>query len=348
LNKAKKAFIAMSGGVDSSVAAALMIEKGFDCSGLTLALYGKSGTAGKDAAAAAAKLGIPHHVLNLTETFQDRVIKTFIETYEKGATPNPCVACNRYVKFAFPLFNNDFDVYATGHYAQVEKSGSRRLLKKAVDLNKDQSYVLFSLDQKTLASTCFPLGVLTKSEVRKLAEERNLDNAHKKESQDICFVPDGDYAAFIEGFTGKHYPHGDILDLDGNIIGAHKGLIRYTIGQRRGLGAALNKPVYVCAKDPIANTVTLGPESALLSKVLVINDINLIACESIEKPLKVKVKTRYLQTEHPATAIQTGPDEIRIEFDEEQRAITPGQAAVMYDGDIVVGGGLIQETDKLF
>ena len=352
-----KALVAMSGGVDSSVAAALMLEKGYECIGVTLKLCENTepgccsltdaSAFAADANQVAHELGMPHHVLNFTDVFREKVISRFIETYENGATPNPCIDCNRYIKFNLLLLRAqalEFDLMATGHYAQTEKSGGRYLLKKAVDRKKDQSYVLFGLDQETLARTVFPLGGLLKSEVREIAGARGFVNAEKQDSQDICFVPDGDYGAFMEQYTGKRYPQGDILDPDGKVIGRHKGIVRYTLGQRRGLGVAVNQPVYVSAKDTVRNTITLGPESALYSKTLIADRINLIACESIEKPMKVKVKTRYLQQEYPAWATQTGPDEIRIVFDESQRALTPGQAAVLYDGDIVVGGGTIRCT----
>ena len=342
----------MSGGVDSSVAASLLIEKGLRCKGVTLKLFDNANSMadGKasgldDARQTADKLGIAHSVLDYTETFREKVILSFIESYEHGLTPNPCVACNRNIKFGrllSEICHLDCGALATGHYAQVEKSGSRWLLKKAIDQKKDQSYVLFSLDQEALARVCFPLGVLTKSEVREIAVSRNLTNAGKAESQDICFVPDGDYGAFMEAFTGKRYPHGNILNQEGTVIGSHRGIVRYTLGQRRGLGVAINRPLYVCAKDAQHNTVTLGPENSLYSKTLNAYRINLIACENMEKPLRVKVKTRYLQTEKPAWAVQTGDDEIRVDFDEAQRALTPGQAAVFYDGDIVIGGGIIK------
>jgi len=340
-----KALVAMSGGVDSSVAAALMLEKGYQCIGVTLRLHDCDETGADDARQTAEKLGIPHYVLDFTGDFGREVIRPFIESYEQGLTPNPCVTCNRHIKFG-RLFSRagelGCELLATGHYAQTEKSGSRCLLKKAADPKKDQSYVLYTLDQEKLARICFPLGSLTKSEVREFAEGRGFVNAHREESQDICFVPDGDYGAFMEARTGKHYPPGDILDMSGKVIGRHRGLVRYTLGQRRGLGVAANQPVYVSAKDTARNTVTLGPESSLYSKTLRAGSINLIACETMEKPMRVKVKTRYLQTEKPAWAVQTGPDEIRVEFDEGQRAVTPGQSAVLYDGDIVVGGGIIR------
>ena len=333
----------MSGGIDSSVAAALLLEKGCHCVGVTLKLC--TGGGADDARLVAEELGIPHFTLDFTETFREKVINPFVESYEQGLTPNPCVDCNRYVKFG-RLFSElkqfDCPVLATGHYAQVEKSGSRWLLKKAADPKKDQSYVLFCLNQETLSGVYFPLGGLTKNEVREIAMSRNLVNAKKEESQDICFVPDGDYGNFIESYTGKRYPEGDILNIEGKVIGIHRGIIRYTLGQRRGLGVALNEPIYVNAKDIKYNTVTLGPESSLYSKTLKADRINLVACENLEKPMKVMVKTRYLQTERPAWAVQTGADEIRLDFDEAQRALTPGQAAVFYDGDIVVGGGIIK------
>ena len=347
----EKAIIAMSGGVDSSVAAALMLEQGFHCVGITLKLYkGESRCCSladvNDARNVAFNLGIDHYVLNFTEEFDSQVIRHFVETYEQGATPNPCIECNRHIKFNLLLLRArqlDFDFLVTGHYARVsqDSSSGRFLLQKALDENKDQSYVLYCLTQQQLERARFPLGGLSKNEVRKIAEDRKFVNAAKGESQDICFVPDGDYGKFIEEYTGKTYPHGDIIDLEGKIIGRHRGIIRYTIGQRRGLGVAANVPVYVASKSIADNTVTLGTDDALFSKSLTANNINLIACADLKRPMRVMVKTRYLQTAQSAVAEQTGEDSLRIEFDAPQRAITAGQAAVMYDGDIVVGGGTI-------
>jgi tRNA-specific 2-thiouridylase len=346
-----KAIIAMSGGVDSSVAAALMLQRGFQCVGITLKLYkGESRCCSladvNDARNVAFNLGIDHYVLNFTEEFDKQVVRHFVETYEQGATPNPCIECNRHIKFNLLLLRArqlDFDLLVTGHYVRTtqDTASGRFLLQKALDEKKDQSYVLYCLTQNQLERSRFPLGELSKQEVRKIAEEKKFVNAAKSESQDICFVPDGDYGNFIEGYTGKTYPHGDIIDLEGKTIGRHKGLIRYTIGQRRGLGVAANTPVYVASKSVADNTVTLGPDSALFSKSLTANDINLIACADLKKPMRVMVKTRYLQAEQSATAEQTGEDSLHIEFDSPQRAITAGQAVVMYDGDIVVGGGTI-------
>jgi tRNA-specific 2-thiouridylase len=347
----EKAIIAMSGGVDSSVAATLMLERGFQCVGITLKLYkGESRccslTDVNDARNVAFSLGMDHYVLNFTEEFDKHVIRHFIETYEQGATPNPCIECNRSIKFNLLLLRTlqlDFDFLVTGHYARTmrDTASGRHLLLKALDEKKDQSYVLYCLTQRQLERACFPLGELSKDEVRKIATEKKLGNAAKSESQDICFVPDGDYGNFIEKYTGKIYPHGDIIDTEGKTIGRHKGIIRYTIGQRRGLGVAANVPVYVTAKSATNNTVTLGTDDSLFSKSLSAKNINLITCADIKKPMRVTVKTRYLQTAQSAIAEQTGEDTLHIEFDSTQRAITPGQAAVMYDGNIVVGGGTI-------
>jgi tRNA-specific 2-thiouridylase len=347
----------MSGGVDSSVAAALMREAGYDCIGLTLKLYGGAGGESRccglrdvnDARDVAYRLGMPHYVLNFSGDFEVLVIRRFVETYAAGETPNPCIDCNRFIKFERLLKKIrqiDYDLIVTGHYARIERDpgSGRYLLKKGADPRKDQSYVLYALTQEQLEHTRFPLGGLTKEEVRSLALEQGFINAGKEESQDICFVPQGDYGAFMEAFRGRAYPPGDILDPEGRVIGRHRGLVRYTLGQRRGLGVAANAPLYVAAKSLADNTLTLGPEESLFSRALCAEDINLIACEGIPGPLRLRVKTRYLQKECGAVVEQTGPDSLRIEFDEPQRAVTPGQAAVLYDGDCVVGGGTIGET----
>jgi tRNA-specific 2-thiouridylase len=229
----------------------------------------------------------------------------------------------------------------TGHYARIEQAGDRLLLKKAVDVKKDQSYVLYTLTREQLARVKFPLGALTKSEVREIAREAGFLNAKKRDSQDICFVPDGDYAAFIERYTGRQAPRGDIIDENGAVLGRHRGLIRYTIGQRRGLGVSCNEPRYVASKSIADNTLVLAPESALYTKSLIAEDINLIACEALEKPTRLRVKTRYLQAEQPALVEQLDATHLHIEFDTPQRAITAGQAAVCYDGEVVVCGGAI-------
>jgi tRNA-specific 2-thiouridylase len=350
----QKAVIAMSGGVDSSVAAALALRQDYDCIGVTLKLYaGGTGRRGccsladvNDARQAAWRLGLSHYVLNFTAPFQEEVIRRFVEAYEAGRTPNPCIDCNRYIKFERLLYRArelDYDVLVTGHYARIEEDrlSGRFLLKKGRDEKKDQSYVLYCLTQEQLKRTRLPLGAMTKAEVREIAAELGFANAEKPDSQDICFVSDGDYGGFMEGWTGKIYPAGDITDKTGKVMGRHRGIVRYTAGQRRGLAVAANRRLYVSAKDLETNRVILGPEEDLYSKTLIAGDINLIALERLEKPLRVRVKTRYLQAEQPAVAEQMGEDRIRIEFDEPQRALTAGQAAVMYDGSLVLGGGTI-------
>lgn len=352
----KKAIIAVSGGVDSSVAAYLMKEKNYDTIGVTLKLFTNedAGVREKtccsledveDARSVARRLGIEHYTFNFKDDFKTQVIERFIDAYENGRTPNPCIDCNRYIKFKRLLERAaqlGYDYVVTGHYARVEKDNGRFLLKKGIDFTKDQSYVLYSMTQEQLKHTLLPLGGMRKTEVRKIAEEQGFVNAKKHDSQDICFVPDGDYASFIERCSGRTYPAGSFVDLDGNILGKHKGIIHYTIGQRKGLGLSLPKPMYVCGTCTENNTVVLGDDEDLFSCELDAEDINLIACDKLEQPIKVKAKIRYSQSEQPATVWQTGSDSLHVEFDEPQRAITKGQAVVLYDGDTVVGGGVIK------
>ena len=341
-----KILAAMSGGVDSSVAAGLLIEAGHEVVGATLLLGLAEDTGAEDACRT---LGVAHFAVDGAAAFRRHVLDPFLHGYESGETPNPCVVCNPSVKFGLLLefaLSRGYDAVATGHYARVrtdELTGCASLLR-AADRTKDQSYVLCRLPQEILRRVIFPLGGLTKEEVRAWAARKGLAAADRADSQDLCFVYNNEYAAFIEEFTGKHYPEGDILDMNGRVIGRHRGLVRYTIGQRRGLGVAVNHPIYVTGKDMSLNTVTLGPESALYSKTVYADNINLIACDNLENPMRIKAKTRYLQEENPAVVVQTDPDQIRIDFDEGQRAVTPGQSVVLYDGDIVVGGGVIQRT----
>jgi len=357
------ALIAMSGGVDSSVAAWLMQRDGFDCTGVTMRLTRNEAvnTEGlhtccserdiEDAAEVAYAMDIPYEVLDFTADFQEKIIDKFIRVYEAGGTPNPCIDCNKYMKFDHLLRwaeAHGLDHVVTGHYARVEQDEAtgRWLLKKGLDENKDQSYVLYNLTQEQLAHVRLPLGGLHKSEVRAIAEQQHFVNARKHDSQDICFVPDGDYARFMEDFTGKHYPAGDFLDVGGKKVGTHSGAVRYTIGQRKGLGLAMGAPVYVCAKDMQANTVTVGPESELFDTIVYANEVNWIAIPELEGPLRVTARTRYHQTEQPATVYPAGPDRFRLEFDQPQRAPTPGQAVVLYQGDVVLGGGTITQVAK--
>ncbi|MDD4493178.1 MAG: tRNA 2-thiouridine(34) synthase MnmA [Eubacteriales bacterium] len=353
-----RALIAMSGGVDSSVAAFLMKEKGFDCMGVTLKLF-RNEDAGisreksccslddiEDARSVAFRLGIPYHVFNFSDDFKNTVIRRFIDAYEQGGTPNPCIDCNRFIKFD-KLYRRaaelGYDYVVTGHYARIEHSNGRYLLKKAVDKSKDQSYVLYSLNQEQLSHTMFPLGELTKKEVREIAEKNSFINARKKDSQDICFVPEGDYVKFIKGYTGKKYEKGKFVDRDSNVLGEHTGIINYTIGQRKGLGIAFSKPMYVCSKCVEDNTITLSDESGLMSRSLDAVDFNWIIYDrnKIEEPLRVKAKIRYSQEEQWAVAAQNDDGSVHIVFDEPQRAITKGQAVVLYDGEYVAGGGTI-------
>ncbi len=361
--EAKTALIAMSGGVDSSVAAYLMLQAGFRCLGVNMRLYHNedigisifksccSQEDREDAAAVAERLGMPFEVKDFTADFRREVIDKFIRTYEQGGTPNPCIDCNRCLKFARLLDfagEKGLKYLVTGHYAQVEyeEESGRYLLRKARDLTKDQSYVLYNLTQEQLARTRFPLGELAggKEETRRIAEKLGLSNAHKRESQDICFVPDGDYVGFMERYSGKRYGEGDFLDRAGQRIGRHRGAVRYTIGQRRGLGLAAAQPLYVCGKDMGANTVTVGRESDLYARELYAADLNWIALPELSGPLPVLAKTRYRQQEQRATAYPEPEGRMRLVFDRPQRAITPGQAVVMYRADgsgVVVGGGTI-------
>ncbi|MGN0478412.1 MAG: tRNA 2-thiouridine(34) synthase MnmA [Hominenteromicrobium sp.] len=358
----RKVIIAMSGGVDSSVAALLMRERGYTCMGATMKLFHNEDVGlcrahtccsledVEDARSVAYALDMPYYVFNFSDRFRTDVIDRFVSAYEHGITPNPCIDCNRYLKFD-KLFQRmrelEYDDVVTGHYARIEyhEPTGRYRLKKAVDAEKDQSYVLWTLTQEQLAHVQFPLGSMVKSEVRALAEAHGFINAKKHDSQDICFVLNGSYADFIEQYTGKTYPPGDFIDTDGRVLGRHRGIIRYTIGQRKGLGLALPEPMYVKAVDPAANTVTLCPEQALYTRKLTASGINLIAVPSLPGTVRVKAKVRYRQPEQWATVTQTGADELTVVFDEPQRAVTRGQSVVLYDGDSVLGGGTITDTE---
>ncbi|MBR3894013.1 MAG: tRNA 2-thiouridine(34) synthase MnmA [Clostridia bacterium] len=344
--------IAMSGGVDSSVAALLIKQSGASCIGATMRLLDSLPLCGalsnddvSDARRVAEQLEIPFHAAELSEPFRRCVVDYFVDTYLAGGTPNPCVECNRTVKFGAFLDvarSLGCDRLATGHYAKIERDvNGRYLIKRAKDDSKDQTYVLWQLSQEQLARTLLPLGDYTKDEIREIATANGFCNAHRKDSQDICFIPDGDYVGFIERYTQKSFPAGNFVDLDGNLLGQHQGMLRYTVGQRKGLGIAFGKPTYVCAKDASTNTVTLGDNDALFRRDLTAHAVNLIAIERFDAPIRVQVKVRYAANPAWATVEQTDADRIRLCFDEPQRAICPGQSVVLYDGDILIGGGVI-------
>ena len=350
----KKALIGMSGGVDSSVAAFLTLRSGYSCIGGTMRLFDREDACGgsddaADARAVAHRLGIAHYVFCFQKDFEEKVMRNFVTCYEQGLTPNPCIQCNRHLKFDRLLLKArelGCDYVVSGHYARIRRDDEtgRYLLCRAADRAKDQTYFLASLNQEQLSHVLFPLGELTKAEVRAIAEEQGFLNARKRDSQDICFVPDGDYVAFMERYTGKTYPAGNYLDLNGRVLGKHRGAVCYTIGQRKGLGIALGTPAYVCRKDMAANTVTLGPNEALFASALRADDWNWYPFPALNAPMAVTAKTRHSQHEQAATVYPEENGFARVEFESPQRAITPGQAVVLYRDDIVIGGGTIREV----
>ena len=348
----EKVLVAMSGGVDSAAAALLLKDAGYDVCGMTLRLWSDTDAPlcelqnEKDASEIAKKLDMPCYVRDFRKEFCDTVISDFICAYENGETPNPCVMCNRYVKFELMLKEADrlgIDKIATGHYALVEydTERGRYIVKKGADEKKDQSYMLALLTQEQLARVIFPLGALTKEQIRDFAARAGLSVAHKKDSQDICFIPDGDYVSFIESRTNKEYPKGDFVDMEGNVLGSHNGLVRYTTGQRKGLGIALGTPMYVVKKDVESNSVVLGTNDQLFGSECIVKDVNCIAVSKIEVPMRAEVKIRYSHSSAPAWLYPDG-DRIKVVFDTPQRAITKGQTAAFYSGDILLGGGKIE------
>lgn len=350
----KKALIAMSGGVDSSVAAFLMKEAGYDCIGVTMNLYDNEDIGMdqektccslsdiEDARSVAVKLGIPYYVFNFKADFKEKVIDPFIDSYRCGMTPNPCIECNRHLKFT-QLHQKarelQCDVVVTGHYARITKDEQGYHLLKGKDAAKDQSYVLYSLTQEQLAHTCFPLGEYTKEEIRRMAEEQGFFNAGKKDSQDICFIPDGDYRRFIEETTGQKSTPGNFVDQEGNVLGIHKGYYCYTIGQRRGLGISAPQSLYVVEIRPEKNEVVLGSNEDLFHSHLTADHFNWI--EQVGPDEIIKARIRYHQTEKEATVRVLEDNRVEVDFLEPQRAITKGQAVVLYRGDAVAGGGRI-------
>ena len=339
----KRVVVAMSGGVDSSVAAALLKEKGFEVIGIYMHIWEHSKN--NDAKRVANKLEIPYYELDLRDTFKDMVISNFCEEYKEGRTPNPCIRCNKYIKFdalAKKAKELNADFMATGHYARIQKAENRYILKKGVDTKKDQSYFLYALTQEQLKYTLMPLGDITKERVRKIAEEKNLHVANRPESQDICFIPDNNYGEFVKKHIPEEIKPGPIVNKEGIVIGEHRGIIFYTVGQRRGMGIADKNPLYVIAIDKKHNTIIAGKKEELYTDELIAGNINFINMKKIETPIKVEAKIRYLHQPSKATVIPLSKCKVKVKFDSPQRAVTPGQAVVFYNKEEVIGGGTIE------
>lgn len=353
-----KVMVGMSGGVDSSVAAKLLMDSGYDVTGVTLKLFdGEEIVEGartccslsdvEDARSVCYRLGIDHFVFNFKEMFREKVMNQFAESYLNGETPNPCIECNRHIKFDKMLRRAEelgYDYIATGHYAvrEFDEKSGKYILKRPKDHSKDQTYVLYGLTQYQLSKTLFPLGGYEKPEIRNIAENAGLVNSRKPDSQDICFVPDGDYASFITRHTGAEIKEGDFLNTAGEVIGRHRGVINYTIGQRRGIGISIGRPAYVTDKNAAENTVTIGDESDLYKTEIKVRDVNLISMDSLPEEMQVTAKVRYSRSEMPAVIRPLENGEVLVTFEKPQRAPAKGQAAVFYDGDVVIGGGTIK------
>jgi len=340
----EKVLIALSGGVDSSAAAGILTKK-YDCIGAMMELYCSNPQDISDAKSICDRLNIPFILLDFKALFETTVIKYFINTYENGQTPNPCVVCNTKLKFGAMLDEAEklgCTKIATGHYAETEYRNGRYCIKKAADLKKDQSYMLYGLNQKQLSKIIFPLGGFTKENARSIAENLNFSTHRKKESMDICFVPDGDYFKFIKNYTEKSYPHGLFKDKSGNVLGEHKGIIKYTIGQRKGLGLALPQPMYVFEKNMAANEVILCTNEELFNKTVTVNHFNWVSIENPKKEFRAKAKIRYNMKEQPCTVYPLENNKVNIVFDEPQRAASNGQSAVVYCDEYVAGGGIIE------
>ena len=349
-----KVVIAMSGGVDSSVAAALLKEEGHEVIGTTMQIIssGNQATrAGTHARQVARRLGIPHHVMDFRDIFARRVIDDFCREYRLGRTPNPCVLCNKYIKFGV-LWERarelGADFLATGHHAKVERDETTGtyLLKKGADKQKDQSYFLCQLNQEQLSRTLFPIGNLTKDKVRQIALELELPVADRPESQEICFIPDDDYPGFLENHVPGATASGPILDREGNMLGQHQGLIFYTVGQRKGLGIATAEPLYVTGIEPDRNAIVVGTKEQTYGTELVAGNLNWIAIDRPEHPVKVKARVRHRHPEAEATVTPLDKDSVYVKFSEPQMAITPGQSVVFYDGDTVSGSGTIMRQGR--
>lgn len=346
----RRVLVAMSGGVDSSAAVCLLKEQGYACVGVTMKLLGGPPGGEEDAREAARRMEIPHYVLDCAEQFRREVVQPFADAYERGETPNPCVFCNRALKFGLLLDKAEelgCAYLATGHYARITDGGGGWRLRKAADLSRDQSYVLYPIPRQRLGRVLFPLGGLSKDQVREIAARAGFPNARKQDSQDICFIPDGDYGAFLRRYTGKSYPAGDFLDENGGCLGRHGGIVDYTIGQRRGLGVSSScGRLYVKEVRPADNTVVLSGNESLFRRSFLAASPNWIALEKLSGPLRLKAKVRYRMEEQPCVVEPVGEDLIRVCYDEPQRAITPGQSVVFYEDELVVGGAVIRRTEE--
>lgn len=347
----KKVTVAMSGGVDSSAAALILQQQGYEINGITMRHFGadisefSNDSDISEAKAVCISLGIPFEVADLSDEFKREVINNFCDCYLSGVTPNPCVVCNKKIKFGSLLnyvVSKGVDYLATGHYAITENQNGRVLLKKGLNNAKDQSYVLWSLTQNQLSRVIFPIGNMSKDDVRAIAEKSGFIKSDKPDSQDICFIKDGDYRAFLNRYLKKEFPSGNFLYKEGNILGRHSGAVGYTIGQRKGLGISYSEPLYVINKDMIENTVTLGVSEDLFAKRLYASQTNFIPFDKLDAPLKCKAKIRYKAKEADAIISPDDNNRVIVEFVENQRAISPGQSVVFYDGEYVLGGGIIE------
>lgn len=353
-----RVLVAMSGGVDSSVSVKLLLDEGYDVAGATMHLYNnedigleRSRTCCslndvEDARLVALKLGIDFHVFNFSSDFKEYVIDNFVDTYLHGATPNPCIECNKHLKFGKFLDRAlllGYDHIATGHYVtkEFDENSQRWLLKRSGDRMKDQSYVLYGMTQEQLKRTLFPVGEMNKDKIRNIAEENSLVNADKPDSQDICFIPDGDYAKFITERAGEQ-PDGDIVLSDGSVLGKHKGLINYTVGQRRGIGVSYSEPLFVIKKDINSNKLVMGTKGEVFSSSLTASDVNFIPFDKLTEPIECTAQTRYHQQDVPCCVYPLDDNRVRVEFKTPHKAISKGQAVVFYDGEYVVGGGTIE------